>query len=158
MSTLKLFGKLLLAFVLLFIFVDVMSFAYVASTYRTLDDYYVAGNQVEIQVEEAKTTNVNGYVKGRVVNKGSAIDSLFIGMNCYSDLGNELDTVYTKIDHLDAGQSKEFNLYYKCQGVDNVQIYDSQEVPQGTPVETDNSPEAKFALLVSAVILLCYLG
>lgn len=158
MKTLKLFGKLLLAFILLFIFVDVMSFAYIASTYREVKDYAVKENRVDIQIQEVKTTNVNGYIKGTIKNQGDRIDHLYLGANCYSDKGNELDTVYTELSDLEAGQQKDFTLYYECQGVKTLQIYDSQEKPKGTLIEKENTPESKFALLVAGIALLICFG
>ena len=66
MSRLKTFGKYLLMFVAFYIFVTVASIGFIKGTYETMEQNVYSSDEIQIEVDEAKSTFVNGYVKGKL--------------------------------------------------------------------------------------------
>ena len=67
MSRLKTFGKYLLMFVAFYIFVTVVSIGFIKGTYETMEQNVYSSDEIQIEVDEAKSTFVNGYVKGKLI-------------------------------------------------------------------------------------------
>lgn len=157
MKTIKLFAKLLIAFILLFLFVEVMSKAYILSTYRDLK-YKVEDDKLKITVLASKATNINGYVDGNVTNPTKEeLQEIYIGVDCFSRYFNQLETVYVKIEKLKPGETRQVHIPYRCQKVDNIRIYDSTQKPEGYKVEKKTDPTYRFALLLAGMLMLFYL-
>ena len=82
MSRLKTFGKYLLMFVAFYIFVTVASIGFIKGTYETMEQNVYSSDEIQIEVEEAKSTFVNGYVKGKLTNNSdSDIHSKYVKIN-----------------------------------------------------------------------------
>ena len=101
MSRLKTFGKYLLMFVAFYIFVTVASIGFIKGTYETMEQNVYSSEEIQIEVEEAKSTFVNGYVKGKLTNKtDSDIHSKYVNINFLSKKGNVILTKYLDIDEV----------------------------------------------------------
>lgn len=158
MDTIKLFAKLLLAFILLYIFVDFMSFAYIRATYNKLDKYTIQTSSPKIEVTESKATYVNGYIIGKVYNNTSSkIDCVYVDVDCFSKYDNNIESRYAKIDNLEVGQTRDFKIEYKCQEVDYLKIYTSETIPEGYHPEPVFDSNYRFAVLLSAMIMLYFM-
>ena len=85
MSRLKTFGKYLLMFVAFYIFVTVVSIGFIKGTYETMEQNVYSSDEIQIEVDEAKSTFVNGYVKGKLTNNSdSDIHSKYVKINFLS--------------------------------------------------------------------------
>lgn len=157
MKTLKLFIKLLIVFLLLYIFVDFMSFAYVASTYKELKEYTIEENELEIAVAESKASKVRGYVKGIVENKTEKdIDTIYLGVDCFSKYNNSLETTYIKIDSLKKSEAREFTLPYQAEEVKSIKIYDTRQVPQIAKIEKQKIDGLTVAIITFTTLFCIY--
>lgn len=158
MDTMKLFIKLLIAFVLLYFFVTFMSEGFIQTAYSPLDNYTVINDSPKIEVMESKATKMNGYVEGRITNNTSQrIEAQYIIVDCYSKYDNNLTTKYVKIDGLDIGETKDFTVQYRCQGADHIQISTTEQEPDIYDLNIELTDMQKFGLMVGGLIVLYYM-
>ena len=74
--------------ILLFAFVTVGVIVGIKSMYQPFNSYVVSNDVITIKVDEAKKTNVNGYVKGSISNNsdsevnGKYIKFIFLSKKC----------------------------------------------------------------------------
>lgn len=122
-KTLKLFLQFGAIFIILYFFLDFLTFAYVKSTYKPINDYEIEINSPKIEITEAKATYINGYVKGKVNNNtGEDMDNLYVKINFYSERDVDLGTRFAKIENLKKGESKEFEIKFKYQDVKSFKV------------------------------------
>ena len=104
MSRLKTFGKYLLMFVAFYIFVTVASIGFIKGTYETMEQNVYSSDEIQIEVDEAKSTFVNGYVKGKLTN------------NSDSDIHSKYTLLFTPVRGL-----KNFSFF----NISNTSIYNT---------------------------------
>ena len=127
-KTLKLFLQFGAIFIILYFFLDFLTFAYVKSTYKPINDYEIEINSPKIEITEAKATYINGYVKGKVTNNtGEDIDNLYVKINFYSERNVDLGTRFAKIENLKQGETKDFEVKFKFQEVKNFKVNVTKE-------------------------------
>ena len=73
MGRLKTFGKYLLMFVVFYVFSTVVAAYAIKTTYSKIDGTIEENEVIEVKVDDAKSPMVNGYIKGTITNKTSAI-------------------------------------------------------------------------------------
>ena len=118
MSRLKTFGKYLLMFVAFYIFVTVASIGFIKGTYETMEQNVYSSDEIQIEVDEAKSTFVNGYVKGKLTNNSdSDIHSKYVKINFLSKKGNVILTKYLDIDELKAKETKNFTINFEAENI-----------------------------------------
>ena len=118
MSRLKTFGKYLLMFVAFYIFVTVVSIGFIKGTYETMEQNVYSSDEIQIEVDEAKSTFVNGYVKGKLTNNSdSDIHSKYVKINFLSKKGNVILTKYLDIDELKAKETKNFTINFEAENI-----------------------------------------
>lgn len=113
------FRRYFIWFILLFAFVSIGSVMAIKSMYHNMTVYRIQETNPKITVNEAKATNVNGYIKGEVKNNSdeNVTDKNLTFFLYNSD--NELkSTEYIDIGTLSAGQSKTYELKFKEDGID----------------------------------------
>lgn len=77
----------------------------------------------KVEITEAKTTYMNGYVKGTITNNtNTKITNQFIKIEFYSVRKNKVGTEYLKIDNLEIGETKNFQLNYKIKNVNHLKL------------------------------------
>jgi len=134
MSRMKTFFKYFLAIVICYVVVNVASFFVLKSTYNT-KDYSVEDSILDVQVEEAKATFVNGYINGKIKNNTQTdIDNKYLKVDSYSKRGVHLGSKYTKIKDLIPGEETDFESSFNYEQIDNMKlsIIDGAEIAQGT--------------------------
>ena len=108
----------LIWFILLFAFVTVGSIFAIKTMYHDMI-YDIKVTEPTITINEAKSTNVNGYIKGEVKNE---TENEIIGKRiCFMlfDRNNEqIGEEYIEIDNLKPGEGKTFELKFKRNNVD----------------------------------------
>ena len=62
--------RYLIWFILLFAFVTVGSYLAIKTMYNDIQTYEIRASNPSVTVSEAKSTNVNGYIKGEIINEG----------------------------------------------------------------------------------------
>lgn len=158
MKTMKLFRNLFIIFVLLFLFVSYMSHAFVQSTYTLISKDETLLDSPKIEIIEARSTNINGYIKAKITNNtNSKIDNKYIKLDFFSKYGNNLGTKYLKINNLEIGSSKEFKLDHTYEGVDKITAIITDDVPDSYKFNYELSNTDKLALFVGGLIVTYYM-
>lgn len=164
MSRLKTFGKYLLMFVAFYIFVTVVSIGFIKGTYETMEQNVYSSDEIQIEVDEAKSTFVNGYVKGKLTNNSdSDIHSKYAKINFLSKKGNVILTKYLDIDELKAKETKNFTINFEAENIKlfNMSVVD-EYIQEKSNVQLINLSDAEneeiknISIFLSAIILLKY--
>ena len=160
MKTMKLFKQLFICFMLLFIFVSYMSNALIMSTYTLISQSEVVSESPKVEIVEAKSTNVNGFVIGKITNNtDSIIDGKYIKLDFYSEHDNNIGTKYLKVENLDIDDSKEFKVKHRFWGVTRVEGEILDEIPesQTAGLLEELSDRDKFAIAIGGLIVTYYM-
>lgn len=154
----KKFIKYLIFFLLLFFFVDFFTKAYINSAYHDIEEYKIETNSPKIEIIEATTTNVNGEIRGRIINNtGSKIDCIYVRAQYYSKLDNYLGDSFVRLDDIKVEEQREFVIQHRYFEVGRFIIgitYEEPEVYQNWEI-INNIP--KWAWVVSGLIVLYYM-
>ena len=160
MSRMKTFFKYFLAIVIVYIISDIASIYLLKSTYIT-KEYSVENSILDVQVEEAKATFVNGNIKGKVKNNTDVnVSNKYLKIDSYSERGVLLGTKYVKIKDLSPKEETEFASSFNYEQIDNMKIslIDAEELPPEGELDFgfDNPEDAKmtFAVILGAVIVM----
>lgn len=158
MKTMKLFRNLFIIFVLLFIFVSVMSEAFIKSTYTLIGENIVVSESPKIEILEARSTNVNGFVKAKITNNTDKdINNQYIKLDFFSKYDNNLGTKYLKVDNLKVGESKNFELEHKYEGAQRVTAEITDKIPETYTFNYKLSDTDKLALFIGGLIVTYYM-
>lgn len=116
--------------ILLFIFVTIGAYICIKSMYIPIPKYEVHTIAPVIRVEEAKATNVNGYVKGIIKNNTSAeINGKYIKFDFFNKKDEIKGTEYIEIQSLNVSEAKTYEIKFKYDNVEKfiVTVVDSME-------------------------------
>lgn len=158
MNTMKMFGKLLIVFILFFIFVSYMSKAFIKTAYVEIGKFEVLKESPKIEIKESKATKMNGYVKGTITNNTDhKLTNEYIVVDCYSKYNNNLTTKYLKVNELEVGQSEDFKVQYRCQGAESIKVSTTDQTPDIYNFNIELTKTEKLAFMVGGLIVLYYL-
>lgn len=130
MNTMKMFLKYLILFLLLYVFVNIISYGAIKTSYNNVTDYNINFTEPEVTISEAKATRVNGYVKGTIKNSTSeSIKNKYIKIDFITKNNNTIVSKYIDIYGLNAQESKDFNIKYDAEGITkfNMSIAEEKE-------------------------------
>lgn len=106
-------------FILLFVFVTIGSILAIKTMYHDIKIYEIQSENPEIVVEEAKATNVNGYVKGNVTNKSEEeLNGKYICFLLYTSDNELIGEEYIEIGNLQPSETKSYELQFRRDNVD----------------------------------------
>ena len=111
-------------FGLLYLLVEIFSFATLVSTYvsKPVDVSNIPAGMVEIT--ESKFTGTNGYIKGKITNNtDEPFVNKYLKVELYSKRDNILGRKYLKLNDLQPGESQEFDMRFNTDMVDHVKMY-----------------------------------
>ena len=120
----------LIWFVLLFAFVTVGTIIAVKSMYQDIKVYEIRSSNPVITVNEAKATNVNGYIKGEIRNESEeTINNKYLCFVLCDENNEVVGREYLEIGSLASGESKTYELQFRRDNIDTfyVIVTDSQE-------------------------------
>ena len=110
-------------FIFLFAFVTIGSIMAVKTMYHDIEVVTKNETNFEIKVSEAKTTNVNGYVKGEIINKQEEeINKKYLCFVLCNSNDEIISTEYIEIEKLEERQAKSYELKFKHNKVDMVYV------------------------------------
>lgn len=130
------------------------------SNYRKIE-YDIGTIAPKIEITDAKTTYMNGYVKGTITNNTeSKITNQLIKLEFYSSRKNKVGTEYVKVDNLEIGETKNFELKYKIKNVSNVKLTIVEENAQDTTIQFYPLIEKAemYFTIASVIVLLVWAG
>lgn len=116
--------------ILLFIFVGICTAVCVKSFYRPIQSYQNNVKHPTITVEEAKQTNVNGYIKGTVKNQSEEeIKGKYICFTFYTKHDVEIGKEYVEIGRLGPQETKTYEAKFRYPNVEKfvITITDNKE-------------------------------
>lgn len=155
----KKYFKYILAIIIVYVIVDIASFYVLKSAYNT-KEYSTESKEFSIQIDEAKATFVNGYIKGKVRNiQSKHLSNKYLKIDAYSKRDVLLGTKFVEIPTLVPGESADINASFNYEQIDNLKIstIDESELPEGAlDFNFDNPDDAKitWAVILGAFILL----
>ena len=113
----------LIWFILLFAFVTVGTIIAVKSMYQDIEVYKIYSNEPLITVDEAKATNVNGYIKGVLKNEGEeTINNKYLCFILCDENNEVVGREYLEIGNLNPGETKTYELQFKRDNIDTFYI------------------------------------
>lgn len=122
MATVKKIARYAVIIVVFVILTDCMIKVGLRSTYKTISGE-IKTSSPEIIMEEVKTTDVNGYAKGKIKNNSDKdIERMYIKLDLYSKRDVNLGTEYLEINNLKVGKEQEFEIKYKYSNVNHYEI------------------------------------
>ena len=153
----KKFFKYFLAFVALYIIVDIGSYMSIKSTYIP-KDYEVEIENPQVTVGEFKATTLNGYINGQINNNTDAvITGKALKFDYYSENDILMGTKYFRIDNFLIGETLNFESRFNYDNVDHVKIslVDSLETIENKDFELDDfsKDEINWFVLLGALIV-----
>ena len=132
MDKMKKFLKYILALVLLFIFSNFMINALLKNSYTKIKDYQIDVSEVYVDVTEAKASTWSGTIKGIVKNNtDQVVENKYLRVSMLSKKGRILGEKYIKIDKLEAGQLRNFEVNFECNNVKSFKIEFTDTMPEG---------------------------
>ena len=110
-------------FILLFAFVTIGTIFAIRTMYHDISVYEIQSENPEIVVDEAKATNVNGYIKGNITNKSEEqMDGQYIYFLLYTDENELIGEEYIEIGSLLPNETKTYELQFRRDNVDRFVI------------------------------------
>ena len=145
-----------------------MTFAsaiYIQNSYKNIEGTVEQREGLVIIVEDAKSTLVNGYIKGNVKNvTDTDIQSKYIKVDLISNKGNLILTKYLQIDDLKAGENKNFTLNFRANNIVKAKMSVTDEyTEEGSGFielikidSIENEPVEKVSIFIAALIIIKY--
>lgn len=90
-----------------------MTYMVLKSMYKEIPNYAVVPNNIHIEVDEAKTTNVNGYISGSITNKEEAIKGKYIKFTFFNEELRMLGEEIIEIGKIETNENKTYKIKYK---------------------------------------------
>lgn len=107
-------------FILLFAFVTIGSILAIKTMYNDISIVRIDNTTPTITVQEAKATNVNGYIKGELKNESeNEINGKNLFFVLFDENLNLVGTEYIEIDTMSAGETKSYELKFKKDNVNS---------------------------------------
>ena len=132
MDRMKTFFKYILAIVLLFVFSNFIINALLKNSYTKIKDYQINVTEVYVDVTEAKASSWSGSIKGIVKNNTEqVVENKYLRISMLSKNGRILGEKYIKIDKLEVGQLKNFEVNFECNNVKSFKIEYTDTMPEG---------------------------
>lgn len=157
-NRIKTFGLYALCVILFFIFSNIMIEIAIKTTYDPIDIYKVESDGVNIQINEAKATYVNGYVGGTITNEGENSWKTYVKIDFYTKREVCMGTKYVEINHLMQNETQDFRMGFQYQDIDYAIVSTVDEIPQNVPEEAFKSDNLGGIMLITTVIFLCFFG
>ena len=109
---------------------NTLIYAGINTIYEDIANYQlVDNNKIQITINEAKATSINGYIKGIVKNNSNSnINEQYLRIDLFSKRNVNLGTKYIRIENLKANQEKEFELNFKLSNVSYYVITETNKI------------------------------
>ena len=123
MSRMKTFFIYALIVAIIILSTDFITNIILNSNYKEMKNYDIGTVAPKVEINQAKTTYMNGYIKGNITNNTeSKMTNQFIKIEFYSENRNKMGTEYLKIDSLEVDETKEFELKYNIKNTHHFKL------------------------------------
>ena len=115
--------RYLVYFIIIFAFVGIGTYMTVKAMYHDIQSYEINASNPTVTVSEAKATNVNGYVRGEVINEGEEdITNRYLLFLLCNENNEVISREYIDIGTISVGQTKTYELKFKVDNVDRFYV------------------------------------
>lgn len=161
MSKMKEFGKYILWIVAFYIISNILIYFCITTSYSPMEKNINSPENMQININYAKATLINGKVEGTIKNATSeAINQKYVKFEFISKRGNTILTKYAKIEGLEPNEEKDFSVSFTAENIKKVNITISDEYQKDENTKLVNldmlkneTTENKFAAFVSVFVL-----
>lgn len=159
MGRMKTFRTYLILFLLFYVFVSFMSYEFIKSTLIDMTGYEINIENPKVEILEAKSSRVSGYVKGKVKNTSSEITGTeYLKIELISKTGNVITSKYVDISDMQPGDEREFNTKFNAENIESFKISTSEtsDITQTNPkfkVKAMEAVSSLFIVLTSIKVL-----
>lgn len=154
MDRMKTFTKYLLMVVVFYFVSNGLIYLALRGTYKPMK-VNIVDESPKIEISEAKSTSINGYVKGVVKNESLVdIDYTYLKMDFYSERDVLMGSKYVRFDNLKYGEDKEFDMGFKYKNVKKCTLSFTKEEGKIEEQELISEKEAKWLLIIGLGVLL----
>lgn len=157
-NRIRTFGIYALCVILFFIFSNIMIELALKTSYDPIDTYKTEPTGIEIDINEAKATYVNGYVGGTIKNNNQEIEKTYIKIDLYTKRDVYMGSKYIELANLKQAETREFRIGFQYTDIDYARITLVNEVPEQVPEEFFISNELRGIFLLKTVLFLCVFG
>ncbi|MCI8481910.1 MAG: hypothetical protein HFJ27_02225 [Clostridia bacterium] len=147
-----------LCVIIFFIFSDIMIEIALKATYDPIDTYKIEPEGIEIRINEAQATYVNGYVGGTIINRNDMIWKTYLKIDLYTKRDVCVGTKYVEIDHFMNNEIQTFRMGFQFTDVDHAVLSFVDEIPEQIPEDAFISNNLRGIFLLKTVIFLCLFG
>lgn len=139
MKTMKKFLLYLVLFILLYLFIDSMTYLMMKNTYKEIKNYNLEKGQYKIEILESKAGYANTIIKGTVTNNTDELkDKVYIKIDFYNKNGRLVGTKYKEINCFNVGEKQKFEQNYKVSQVNTYNISIVNEIKEQDKNLTEN--------------------
>lgn len=129
MSRMKTLLKYVLWLILFYIFSNLMIYLNIETTYQNIGR---KDNLSQVTVYQAQATKINGRIKGTIYNgTENKVTNKYIRIDLYSERDNYLGSKYIDVSNMRDNETRNFEIYFKVQGVDYYEIKLTDEKEEG---------------------------
>lgn len=157
-NRIRTFGIYALCVILFFIFSNIMIEIALKTSYDPIDTYKTEPMGIEIDINEAKATYVNGYVGGSIKNNNSEIQKTYIKIDLYTKRDVYMGSKYIELNNLKQAETRDFRIGFQYTDIDHANITLVNEVLEPVPEEFFISNELREIFLLKTVLFLCVFG
>lgn len=132
MERMKTFFKYFLVIVLLIVFSNFVTNSLLKTSYKKIKKYEINVTDLYVDVDEAKATARNGYIKGIVKNNtDNVVSNKYLRFTLLSRYGNILGEKYVKIDKIEKDELKRYDVKFDYDNVKSFRIEMVDTMPEG---------------------------
>ena len=118
MERMKTFFKYFLVIVLLIVFSNFVTNSLLKTSYKKIKKYEINVTGLYVDVDEAKATGRNGYIKGIVKNNtDNTVTDKYLKFTLLSKYGHALGEKYVKIDKIEKDELKKYDVKFDYDNV-----------------------------------------
>ena len=129
MDRMKTLTKYVLWVILFYIFSNLMIYLNIETTYQNIGR---KDNLSQVTVYQAQATKINGRIKGTIYNgTENKVTNKYIRIDLYSERDNYLGSKYIDVSNMRDNETRNFEIYFKVQGVDYYEIKLTDEKEEG---------------------------
>ena len=131
MSRMKTFLKYLILLILLYVFSNMMINAFLKVTYTDLKNYDINVEEVFVGITEAKASKRNGHINGVIKNNTDiVVQDKYLKVSMLSKNENVLGEKYIRIDKIEPGELRKFEVKFDYDNVKSFRIEMSDSKPE----------------------------
>lgn len=134
MSRMKTFILYLLLVVLFFVFSNVMIKAFLKVSFTNMRDYQINVDGAHIEITEAKASNRNGYIYGKIKNTSeNVIENKYLKVSIISKNNLVIGEKYIVVDKLESEQVRKFEVKFDYDNAKTFKIELVDTKPEEVP-------------------------